>query len=440
MVRYIAIIWLAFLIFFSWGFATAHYHIFPWSGISTMIKEIELAMKGDDEGAKLDFKTATLSGFLKKPLKHMKQKSASAEEALSGYAKMGHFPESLTGKCIKVATSHQDSLAVLLIGDKSKILHHWDVNYDHTFGTEGEDSESDINGSLILPDGSVIVNYAGYKGIARFDADGKVIWKNDELLTHHSITQTMSNSIWVPGREILEETRLGQKKGRQEDVLYEFDIATGKLRRKIYTVDIFFKNSIHGLYEPIISEDKIHLNDIEEVGVEFANALKKLGVEPTDIIMAGKRMNVVIIVDPDTLETKYIRHYPWNQPHDPDPQSDGSFLLFDNNQAKGEPKKRWGPSRILSIWPATNKVEVYFTADWFYSETRSDQERFNNQLMITSDNEAYLVNIENGKPNYWYINKAIEGKNWFVEDARWIDPSFFTNPVLQAKCSNETLL
>lgn len=432
--RYLLTIWLAFVVFFSWGFITVHYHVFPWSVISPLVKEIEVAVKGDDEGAKLDAETAIMSEFSKKPLKHMKRKDFDAEDALATYSPMGHFPDALKGKCLKVATSYNNNLAILLVGDKSKVLHHWNVNYDDTFGTEGQNNQTDINGSVLLPDGSVIVNYAPYKGIARFDAEGEVIWKNDSLVTHHSITRTLSDTIWVPGREVLEEGRLGQKKGRYEDVLYEFEIETGDLKRKIYTVDIFHKNSIHGLYEWIISEDKIHLNDIEEVGAGFARANPKLGLEPSDIILVGKRMNVILIVDPDTLEAKYVQHKPWNQPHDADPQPDGRFLVFDNNQAKGKPYRRWGPSRILSVWPQANKVEVYFTADWFYSSTRSDQEIFNDQLMITSDNPAYLVNVAAGKPNYWYINAASDGKNWFTEDARWVDPSFFANSILQVEC------
>jgi hypothetical protein len=152
--------------------------------------------------------------------------------------------------------------------------------------------------------------------------------------------------------------------------------------------------------------------------------------------MTGKRMNVVLIVDPDTLEAKYISHRPWNQPHDTDPRSDGSFLLFDNNQSIGEPRQRWGASRILSIRPETNETNVVFTADWFYSATRSDQELFDNQLMISSDNHAYLFNVQNGKPNFWYINEVNEDKNWFSADARWITPSFFENLEMQAKCSD----
>ena len=437
MIRYIMVAWLAFVIFFGWGLSTVKYGLFPWQFISPLIEEVEAAIKGDDEGSVLNIVAAITSDFQEKPLKHMKPKSPNAEEALSSFTQMGHFPESLKDNCFKVVTSYKGNLAILLVGDKQKLLHQWNVNYDRIFGSANENNHTDINGSLLLSDGSVIVNYAPYKGIARIDVDGTVIWKNDTLATHHSVTQTMSDSIWVPGREILSEGRLGQVKGRMEDVLYEFDIETGGQIRKIYTVDIFYKNSIHGLYEWIISEDKIHVNDIEEVGIEFAEANKKLGVKGTDIIMTGKRMNFILIVDPDTLEAKYIGNHPWNQPHDTDPQVDGSFLVFDNNQSKGEPRQRWGPSRILSVRPETKETGVYFTAEWFYSATRSDQELFGNQLMISSDNNAYLFNVENGRPNFWYINEANNNENWFTADARWVSPSFFVNPEMQAKCSDD---
>ena len=436
LVRYLLITWLIFLVFFGWGVAAVKYGVFPWALVSSIIDEIEAAIKGDDEGSKLDLMTAVTSEFQKLALKHMREKDKETEKILGAHAKMGELPGDLKGKCLKVASSYDNHLAILLIGDNAKILHHWNVNYDATFGTENENNNSDINGSLLLPDGSVVVNYAPYKGIARFDADGNILWKNDALKTHHSATQTMANTIWVPGREILQETRHGQIKGREEDMLYELDLDTGSLIRKIYTVDIFFRNSIHGLYEWIISEDKVHVNDIQEVGKEFAQANARLGVNPTDIIMTGKRMNVVMIVDPETLEAKYISHMPWNQPHDTDPLPDGNFLLFDNNQAKGKPVKRWGPSRILLVDPDENDVKIYFTEDWFYSPTRSDQELYEDNLLITSDENGYLVNIHNGKPNYWYIHEANIEKNWYVEDARWIDPVFFSNPEMRNICDD----
>ncbi len=432
--RSFILLWLGFVLFFGWGFATFQYKIFPWEIVAPILTEIELAIKGDDEGSILDAKTALTAGFTSKPLKHMKKKDQAVETLLSKTLEMGRFPEFMTNNCIKIATSHNHNLAILLIGNNAKVLHEWNVNYDSVFGTSGENNQTDINGSLLLEDGSVIVNYAPYKGIAKFDIEGNVVWKNDILQTHHSVTKTQSNSIWVPGRETLTSTKLGQPEGRLEDVLFEFDITTGELKRKIYTVDIFFKNSLHGLYEWIISEDKVHVNDIEEVGEKFAEANKSLKIKPTDIIMTGKRMNVVLIVDPDTLDVKYVRSHPWNQPHDTDPLPDGSFLLFDNNQSKGRPRMRWGPSRILKVWPTTNETEVAFSENWFFSSTRSDQEIAGNQILITADNPAYLINVADGKPNYWYTKPASKKKNWFIEDARWVGPEYFTNTVIRDKC------
>ncbi len=437
MTQFLIRTWVAFVLFFGWGAAAVKYDFFPWPQMSATFEEIELAIKGDDEGSKLDLITGVGADFVKKPLKHLKSKSEPAEKSLATYAEMGRFPDALEGKCLKVATSHNGHLGVLLIGDGARVLHHWDADYDRLFDTENIDKQIDINGSLVLPDGSIVVNYSFHKGIARITANNKLFWKNEHGGTHHSVTKTSSNTLWVPGRELLQEQRLGQPAGRLEDLLYELDIETGKTKRKIYTVDIFRKNSIHGLYEWIISEDKVHVNDIEEVGRDFSAANIGLSLKPTDIIMTGKRMNVVLIVDPDTLEAKYVAHHPWNQPHDTDPMRDGSFLLFDNNQAKGKPNRRWGTSRILSINPSTNDVEVIFSADWFYSGTKSSQQLSGDQLLITSDNSGYVFNIVDGKPNYWLIKEDSKKKNWFLSDAEWIDASYFENSRMQSICAGE---
>lgn len=431
--RRLTLAYLGALVFFGWGFFAASDKVFPGRFLTGVKAEIERFIAGDAEGARQDLDTAILTHTSSVPLKHLKRRDLKAERHLAGVAVNGAFPPSVQGACLKVVTSHEGARAVLLLGDRGRVLQHWDVDYDRVFGTEGLDKDGDVNGSLLLADGSVIVNYAPYAGLARVGHDGRVIWKFDQPQTHHSVTLTPRNTIWVPGRERLSETRLGQPAGRQEDLLLEIAVDDGRILRKIYTVDLLAKSQLHGLYEMIISRDKLHVNDVEEIGPAFARRNARLGFAATDIIVNAKRMNLIFVADPVTLVVKWHQHSPWNQPHDIDLHDSGEFTLFDNNQAKGKPARRWGTSRILSVNPATRKVTTLFQEEWFHSDTRSDYQYHGDNLLVTSDNQALLFNVFQGRVNFWYT-KPHDKKNWFVEDAEWVDAGFFSNDRLAQAC------
>lgn len=315
--RRLAPAYLLALVFFGWGFVASSDKVFPGEFVSRVKAEIELFLVGDAEGARQDLDTAILSHISSVPRKHLKSRDVKAERHLAGIAANGAFPASVQGACLKVATSHEGARAILLLGDRGKVLHHWDVSYDRVFATTGLDKEGDINGSLLLEDGSVIVNNE-YAGIARVGVDGRVIWKFTRPITHHSVTLTPRNTVWVPGREVLRRPRLGQPTGREEDLLLEISVEDGRIVRQIYTVDLMVKNQLQGLYEMINGMDKLHVNDIEEITPAFAQRHPELGFAATDIIVNAKRMNLIFVADPATLVVKWYQHSPWSQPHDID--------------------------------------------------------------------------------------------------------------------------
>lgn len=83
--------------------------------------------------------------------------------------------------------------------------------------------------------------------------------------------------------------------------------------------------------------------------------------------------------------------------------------------------------------PSTRKATTLFQEEWFHSDIRSDHQFFGDNLLVTSGVQALLFNVYQGKVNFWYT-RPYDKKNWFVEDAAWIDAGFFSNDQLALAC------
>ncbi len=401
-----------------------------------MMKEINQFVIGNEDGEKRKWKEELEEKVLGVHNRHLRTKVLEAEDALSAIGKNGIFPQTVGENCLAAVTSIDGALSVVLMRD-NEFVNIWNVKYDQRFDPEIGQVTRDINGIAILPDGSVIVNYEPFHELARIDSSGQPIWVRDDILTHHSINLTERNTLWVPGRIVLKSPRKMQPPGAEEDVLYEIDSDTGSTVRTIFTSDILYENSLHGIHRSLLKfKDKLHVNEVEEIGKPFALANPSLSLLATDLIVNAKRINLIFIFDPEGGKVKYARHYPWNQPHDIDPLEDGQFLLFDNNMGIGSSEFS-GASRILSVSPDDDDVEVLFKAEWFYSATRSDQEKHGENILVSSDNPGYIFNLYNGEINFWMTLPYDEKRNIMLTDAQWIAPEFFHDPELQNRCSGK---
>jgi len=422
---------ISFLFVLYWVYQIVVHKAYPYKEIS----EIDAFFEA---GERAGFNKRTIKEELEEKLlkvnnRQLRTRSDIAENALNSQMAPGKFPESVGDACLVAATSDNGILSIMMFKDHD-IIHKWDVGYDRIFGTKEQNGKNRINGLVVLPDGSVVVNFEKRKGLARIDRKGQPMWVREDTQTHHSVTLTANNTLWVPVDVRFRKKQGLHAAGNRVVYLQELDIDTGETIRSINLTDILEQNSLHGHYALAERDDVLHVNDVQEVGSAFAAANAALGIKPNDIIVNAKYINLVIIFSPDTGKASYAEFAPWNQPHDTDPQNDGTFLLFDNNL---RPKKSEfeGNSRILSVSLDDKSVEVLFTADWFYSATQSDQERFGENILVTSDNSGLVFNVYDGEVNFWMTRPYDDKRHWFLEDAQWIDPDFFDDEKMRKTCS-----
>jgi len=144
--------------------------------------------------------------------------------------------------------------------------------------------------------------------------------------------------------------------------------------------------------------DPTHINDIDLVNA--ATAAKIEGVDPGDLMISVRSMNMIAIMDPDTGELKWHEEGPWFRQHDPDMTEDGNIEIFNNRSLKLGGDVRY--SQIVSFDPATSETTVLHPKgkeDRFYSRIMGAHQKLENgnRLIVESSLGRVFEVTENGE-------------------------------------------
>jgi hypothetical protein len=291
-----------------------------------------------------------------------------------------------------------------------------------------------IHGFAILKDGSVIFSFDDGVSLQRFDACGRRIWSTGGSF-HHAVTLDEDEKfVWTLRVE------LADKKLVHETVV-KVATATGEIVRRITMEDIIAANpTLHILdirehdrnfvwenenrrnTSEELLDDPFHLNDVEPLPAAIADRFE--GFEAGDLLLSARSLNLVFVVDPDTLEVKWWRIGAWRRQHDPDWQPTGEITVFDNRMSLDY-------SRIVGVVPASQSTRVVFdgrSAD-FYSRIRGKHQITKaGNLLITSAQQGRVFEVE---PNGQVVLEILNPKpgsdefNYPMSEAIWLPSDAF---------------
>ena len=109
------------------------------------------------------------------------------------------------------------------------VLHVWPLDYNLLQTGDLLEEDDGPHGFVVLPDGSVVVNFDGGLAMGRFDACGQPVWKRSGVF-HHQISQAADGSLWSwRGDDV---TAYGHYQ-----YMENFDAATGERIRQIGLVE-----------------------------------------------------------------------------------------------------------------------------------------------------------------------------------------------------------
>ncbi len=415
------------LLLFGYGVAVGVYEIFPYGILDFGFNSVQEAWNDRFHVTRL------------RPDKHLEVArhpgsgvtQASEEEMAQGYTLISAFVE--------------DRNQLTLIRPNGEEVARWPVRYTRLFpdGRHLEDHGyanprdwgTDIHGALILPDGSVVFNFE-YRGMVKLDRCGEVQWTLPEM-THHSIDLASDGSFWVGGRR-----RVREPNPYPPIVTPYLDDAVmrvspeGELLSEFSVVGLFFKNDLQSLLlatgrQRVSDRDHreaVHLNDIEELSPEFAEAFPMF--EEGDLLLSLRQLNLIMVVDPETEVIKWHRTGPYIRQHDPDYRADGTISVFDNN-VDDQNGAVFGGSRIVLVDPAEETAGfLYGTEEGkkMYTRVRGKhQNLWNGNMLIVESLAGRIFEVDPDGDLVWeFINRYDEDEVARINDALRYPEEYFT--------------
>jgi DNA-binding beta-propeller fold protein YncE len=311
------------------------------------------------------------------------------------------------------------------IADRSgKVLHAWRDPGEiwaplQDRSSVGGDWRSYPVGAHLFANGDILVSYQGVNvfpismGIARFDKDSNLVWKNTGLF-HHWFTVGPDDEIYVPDT-VLAASPMAFPDHRksivceQGTVVYDALAILDANGTRIRTIDLLaalVNSDLLGLINTagqhsteIRTCDPLHLNDIQVL--DAAKAAEFPGLDPGDLLLSFRSLNAIGVLDPDTETFKWFYVGAPHEQHSARFYTDNRILLFDNYGGRISR----GTSRVLSVNLGSSLAETVFPRPdsslpqhAFYSDTAGhiDIDPAGNRVLVAFTHQGLVLEIDAG--------------------------------------------
>jgi len=282
----------------------------------------------------------------------------------------------------------------ILIDQHGKVIHRWVLAEN----PENALSKSSVHlyphGVLVDPDGSVTFIFDFGTAISKVDACGRYVFSRSyDRDYNHVLNRANDGSIWTLSGPPNWFDRLDAKNG---DILQS--ISMGDVIAANPDLGIFSVRSDHYSTGRKWLGDPFHGNDIEQLSPQMAAAFPMF--KAGDLLISLRTLNLLFVLDPQTLKVKWWRQGATQQQHDPDWEADGTIMVLDN---------RWDnpPSRIARINPATNAVTTVLDGAKYGFNTinRGKIQMFNGDLLVTSTKQGRVFEVDKtGRVVFDFVN------------------------------------
>ena len=326
-----------------------------------------------------------------------------------------------------------------------QVLHEWRLTNEGSDFTKTRYlfPNAEVRNCLLNEDKSIIAVNDETPNMTKLDVKSNVVWKNHELVYHHSLNFDSDKNIWACGSQIPTDLTVGPMgsyfknlDGRtmeyRGDYIVKVDNQTGKILFKKDVVAILlengYENFVFGSNNPNgFKFDPMHLNDIEPI-LEDGSYWKK-----GDLLLSLRHRSLVILYRPSTNQVIRLIFGSMLNQHDVDVLNDSTLTIFNNNFVTSEGKVANETELPGNLQKNCSFVVKYSMKDSSFTpvfkelmlkeDVRTKTQGFqqtlsNGDLYIESENQAkiFIVN-ENGFVLKKAFDTPIDG---YVERPNWI--------------------
>ncbi|SNT40867.1 arylsulfotransferase family protein [Tropicimonas sediminicola] len=340
-----------------------------------------------------------------------------------------------------------NAVALWLVTPEGETLREWQpptteilTDAEHIDGVEKpfNDFFVTLHGAALLPDGGTLFTISHY-ALVKMSACGTNDWVVPTM-AHHAVFASHDQTYWAVTRFHHDTDHPDHNRIRPqfwEDAVIQVD-SNGTILRTISILDVIEKNRLWGKLfggqrpVPSISGDITHLNDVEVLSPEMADAYPDF--DAGDVMVSLRNPNMVIVFDPETLDAKWSKVGPWIRQHDPDFGADGWIAVLDNRN-DGADGTRFGGSRVVLIRP-----KGPFGGEWRVAYENSASTPFftakrgvldlpgNGNILVTESEAGRVFEFDRSGDIVWeYINRYDAENLTSVMHAERYPPDFAVN-------------
>ena len=275
--------------------------------------------------------------------------------------------------------------AAIALDPELNVARTWLLNEEDIEGMEPRQPyRKFVHGFDMLSDGSIIFVFGGGVSLQRFDQCGEKMWAIPGQY-HHAVTlggneefawSLIDNSV---AKVNVADGNVALQFSMDDIIKANPSIDILQIRQK--DVNDMGGNS-RNTNEDWLS-NQFHLNDVDPLPSHLVD--KFPGFETDDLLISARSLNLIFVVDPDTLTIKWWRMGATRRQHDPDWGWDGDIIAYDNRMSRDF-------SRIISIDPTSFDINVRFEGESnnFYSRIRGKQQ-------LTKDGTMIIASPQQGR-------------------------------------------
>jgi Arylsulfotransferase (ASST) len=324
-----------------------------------------------------------------------------------------------------------------LIQLDGSIVHRWPVKYFDIFprpthiapasAIPKRDWNVETHGAQILPDGSVVFNFE-YAGTVKLDRCGRLQWTVPRM-THHSVETSSDGGFWIPSQRYVSSRSSfpALRPPYVEETILNVS-ATGAVVREISVLELLLNNDLQGLLfmtnpmRPVPNDVVPHLNDVEELSPELAPHFPQFAAG--DLLLSFRGLNLLMVVDPNTLKVKWHQVGRWLAQHDPDFEPNGRISLFNNNNPGGDIPPNVLRSNILEVDPRSGATSVRYGSESgprMFTESLGEHQYLDfdgGHILIVEAAAGRVAEVDSAGGLVWeFINRFSETEVAQVADA-----------------------
>ncbi|MGF1500874.1 MAG: arylsulfotransferase family protein [Paracoccaceae bacterium] len=330
--------------------------------------------------------------------------------------------------------------AAVLLDPDLRAVHLWRLEEEPLGESTPEVADRVLpHGFALLEGAAVVAAFDNGVTLQSFDNCGRRAWAIEGGY-HHTITAMEDGrTIWTA----LQGLTPAQEARRSPDAewnpaidnrIARIDARTGEVERVFSMAEVIEANPDLDIFRlrmnhravPAINQPHItgpwqynpfHINDVDPLPERLAAAFPDF--VPGDLLVSARSVNLVFVLDPDTLKVRWWRIGAWNRQHDPDWEENGRFSIYNNRLARA-----W--SEIVEIDPRSFETRRLLDGreHGFYSRIRGKHQILpDGTILVASSQQARVFErAPAGDIRFEALNSvpSVPGQGYVLSEALWV--------------------